>query len=87
MLLDHLVEHAIVVTLDDGAVARRSTAILIDEAADARVVLRRDDQLLLHAVRHGLIALVTDACGILHGVWCHRSDATLRVHVAAEELE
>ena len=35
VLLDHLVEHAVVVALDDGAVPSRSSAILIDEATDA----------------------------------------------------
>lgn len=66
MLLDHLVEDAAIIALNDGAVATRTATGLVDQPADARIVLRRDYHLLLHAVRHGLIALVPDVGRVLN---------------------
>ena len=73
LLLYHLVQHPIIVSLDDGSV-------ILDHASEVRSALGRDD-LLLHTLRHRLVALA-DGCRVLDGV---RGDVTYPVHVVASD--
>lgn len=88
VLLDHLVEHPIIISLDDGPVASwTSTAGLVNQASDTWVVLWRDNHLLLHAMSHRLVTLIANARSILNGARSYCTDATLCIDIAVQELK